>query len=451
MLYKGAFLLVTNKKENNIDSNLNKKLSGKMLARFLLYNIQKEKKRKGRAASHMNILVSNVGSTSLKFKLFTMPKEKLLCEAKIERIGSSDDAIFSYRNVCTDAQFKKTKCCVPTYSDGIKNFLEYMVSKEYGAIKSLGELGAVGFKTVLAKGYYGVHELTDEVLQGMKDYLFVAPAHNGPYLESISHFQRILPDIKLVGVFETAFHVTIPEARRMYAFPYEWYESYGIKRMGYHGASHSYIAHTLERDCGSSGLTISCHLGGSSSICAIQNGRSIDNSFGFSLQTGVLHANRIGDMDPYVIPFLIDKGMNMEDILICLSKKSGLLGISGVSNDLRQIQEAAEAGCQRSRLAIDMFVESVIHYIGAYYAKLGGLDNLVFTGGIGENSALVRSKICSAVSHMGIWLDEEKNREFCGDKRVVSVDSSPVSILVIPANEEVGIARDTYSFVTKHQ
>ena len=394
----------------------------------------------------MKILVSNVGSTSLKFKLFSMPEETLLCEAKVERVGSDTDAIFFYRNVRTGVVVEKDHCSVTTYSQGIQRFLSCMISPDSGVLTDLREVDAVGFKTVLAKGYYGIHELTDEVLRGMEDYLFVAPAHNGPYLEAISHFRNLLPNTKLVGVFETAFHTTIPQARRMYAFPYEWYEKYGIKRMGYHGASHSYVAQTLEREHGETGKVISCHLVGSCSVCAISEGKSIDNSFGFSLQTGIPHANRIGDMDPYVIPFLMNEGMELQDILTGLSKKSGLLGVSGVSNDLREIELAANEGNERAALAIDVFVESVVHYIGAYYAKLGGLDHLVFTGGIGENSSTIREKICNAVKHLGIKLDAAKNAERSKEKRVISEDGSPVDVIVLPANEEIGIARHTFAF-----
>lgn len=394
----------------------------------------------------MKILVSNVGSTSLKFKLFSMPEETLLCEAKVERVGSDTDAIFFYRNVRSGVVVEKDHCSVTTYSQGIQRFLSCMISPDSGVLTDLREVDAVGFKTVLAKGYYGIHELTDEVLRGMEDYLFVAPAHNGPYLEAISHFRNLLPNTKLVGVFETAFHTTIPQARRMYAFPYEWYEKYGIKRMGYHGASHSYVAQTLEREHGETGKVISCHLGGSCSVCAISEGKSIDNSFGFSLQTGIPHANRIGDMDPYVIPFLMNEGMELQDILTGLSKKSGLLGVSGVSNDLREIELAANEGNERAALAIDVFVESVVHYIGAYYAKLGGLDHLVFTGGIGENSATIRQKICEAVKHFGIKLDAAKNAERSKEKRVISEEGSAVDVIVLPANEEIGIARHTFTY-----
>ena len=395
----------------------------------------------------MRILVSNVGSTSLKFKLFSMPEEKLLCDARVERVGSQTDAVFYYHNAQTGAAIRKENCAVATYSDGIQRFLICMVSPDSGVLSDLKELDAIGFKTVLAKGYDGIHELTDDVLRGMEEYTFVAPAHNGPYLEAISHFRKLLPNTKLVGVFETAFHTTIPLSRRMYAFPYEWYEKYGIKRMGYHGASHSYVAQTLARDYGTTGRTISCHLGGSCSVCAVLDGKSVDNSFGFSLQTGIPHANRTGDMDPFVIPFLMNERMELNTILKGLSNSSGLLGISGVSNDLREIEIAAGEGNQRARLAIEVFAESVIHYIGAYYAELGGLDHLVFTGGIGENSSTVRGRICRAVRHLGVELDETKNHEQSKEKRVISTEDSPVDVLVLPANEEIGIARHTYAFM----
>ena len=271
----------------------------------------------------MKILVSNVGSTSLKFKLYDMPSERVLCEAKVERVGSDHDAIYTYKD---DARSEKREgCSVPGYTEGIRLFLADMAG-----VAEAGNISAVGFKTVLAKGYYGVHELTDEVLAAMREWLFVAPAHNGPYLEAIGCFREVMPWAKLVGVFETAFHTTIPPERTLFAVPYEWYEKYGVKRMGYHGASHSYVADTLTARFGGTGRTVSCHLGGSCSLCAIEDGRSVDTSFGFSLQTGVMHANRTGDLDPYVLPFLLNQGMSMDEALDGLAKRGGLLGVSGV-------------------------------------------------------------------------------------------------------------------------
>jgi acetate kinase len=396
----------------------------------------------------MKILVCNAGSTSLKFKLFEMPEEKLLCQAKVERVGSGTDAIYSYACPLNGYSSQLTGLSVPTYAEGIAMFLASVTDKEGGALTDIRDILAVGFKTVLAKGFYGVHELNEEVLRGMRDYLFVAPAHNGPYLEAIGYFRELLPAARLIGVFETAFHTTIPPERRMYSIPYEWYEKYGIMRMGYHGASHAYGAETLTGLYGGTRKTIRCHLGGSCSLCAIENGKSADTSFGFSLQTGIPHANRAGDIDPYIIPFLKNEGLSLEEILLGLSKNGGLLGVSGVSNDLRAVEAAAEEGNVRAKLAIDVFVNSIVRYIGAFYAELGGLDNLVFTGGIGENSVAVRRSVCVAVKHLGVRLDETENEKREGAIRVISEQGSLVRVLVIPANEEIGVARRTYEKVT---
>lgn len=387
----------------------------------------------------MLILVCNVGSTSLKYKLFDMPCTDILAEAKTERVGR-DDAIFTYRNNQNGFSEKLEGLSVPGYADGIRLFLRYLLDEKSGALKSMDELEAIGFKTVLAKGYYGVHELTDEVLAAMEAYVTVAPAHNPPYIEAIRVFRSLLPDKLMVGCFETAFHTTIPLSRRIYALPYEWYEQYGICRLGYHGASHGYIARQIRKRAGEHFRLISCHMGGSGSICAIEDGKSVDTSFGFSLQTGIPHANRAGDMDACVIPFLLAQGLTMDQIMEGIGKKGGLLGISGVSNDLRDIQEAAENGSERAALAIDAFCDSVVKYIGAFYAELGGMDYLVFTGGIGENSVLVREKICSRLSCLGVKFDREANLAVREEGRI-STSDSPAEVLVLPTNEEVGIAQ----------
>ncbi|MBQ7894950.1 MAG: acetate/propionate family kinase [Oscillospiraceae bacterium] len=393
----------------------------------------------------MKVLVSNVGSTSLKFKLFDLPEERVLCEAKVERVGNVEDAIYSYKNIITGYSEKRDKCSVPDYSAGIKMFLDSMTDKVNGVVDSTDVVEAVGFKTVLAKGYYGIHELTEDVLNAMKDFLFVAPAHNAPYLEAIAQFREVMPKAVPVGVFETAFHTTIPLARRMYTIPYEWYEKYGIMRMGYHGASHSYIAEQAKAP-----KVISCHLGGSCSVCAIENGKSVDSSFGFSLQTGIPHANRVGDVDPYIIPFLMNEGMSMDEVLRGMSKTGGMLGLSGVGNDMREIEDAAAAGNERAELALDVFATSIIRHIGSYYAELGGLDKLVFTGGIGENSGILRKKICSGLKHMGIVLDEEANSKTRGEG-IISTADSPVTVAVIAANEELGVARRTYNYILNNK
>ncbi len=394
----------------------------------------------------MNILVCNVGSTSLKFKLYDMPSESVRVQAYVERVGSADNGIYTYTNHEKNYSAKQENVAVPTYTEGIEIFLNDMLNKDHGCLEDIAEIEAIGFKTVLSKGYYGVHRLTEEVIQGMEDYMTVAPAHNGPYLEAIRVFQKILPGVELVGSFETGFHQTIPLEYRLYSVPYEWYEKYGVQRMGYHGASHGYIASTLMEQEGAADKVISCHLGGSCSICAIDGGKSVNNSFGFSLQAGVFHNSRIGDIDPYIIPFMMKQGMTIDEITHDLEKNSGLLGISGVSNDLRIVQEAADAGNERASLAVRMFENSIVSYIGSYTAQLGGLKTLVFTGGIGENSASLRANVCKKLEYLGVKISDERNNSSEKDK-VISADDSAVKVFVIPANEELGIARNVYKLV----
>ena len=398
----------------------------------------------------MKILVSNVGSTSLKFKLFDMPAEQLLCEARIESVGSVSDARFYYHNVISDNKMQKDNLSIPDYTCGISMFLSTLTEQSLGAVNDLSSIAGVGFKTVLAKGYHGVFELDENVLRAMEEYMYIAPAHNGPYLQAIDVFRGLLPGIPLIGVFETAFHKTIPMANRLYAIPYEWYEKYGIMRLGYHGASHGYIARTVEQRFGSTGRLISCHLGGSCSICAIKDGKSIDNSFGFSPQAGVMHANRVGDCDPFIMPFLLNKGMPLDEIVTGFGKKGGLLGISGVSNDLRKVEQAAQNGNSRAELAIDVLVHDIVRYIGAYFAELGGLDHLVFTGGIGENSSSLRERVCLSLACLGIHLDPQRNASPKGIC-CISKDEADVGVFVIPANEEIGIVRETYKMISNAQ
>ena len=392
----------------------------------------------------MKLLVCNAGSTSLKFKLFEMPKERVLAEGKVERVGT-DRAIYHFSKPSGFRIFRE-HLSIPTYTEGIQTFLNDLLDREHGELSDLAELERVGFKTVLSKGHYGIHELTPEVLQGMEDYMVVAPAHNRPYLEAIRQFQKLTPDAMLVGAFETAFHQTIPLERKIYGIPYEWYEKYGIERLGYHGASHSYVAETLTELYGSTGKAISCHLGGSGSLCAIDDGRSVDTSFGISLQVGIIQSNRCGDIDPFIVPFLQKEGMSLDEVLEGLTKRGGLLGISGVSNDLRDVEEAAHAGNKRAQLAIDVFCNGIVRYIGSYFAELGGLDHLVFTAGIGEHGATIREKVCRQLEHMGILIDPEKNRNCPAGNAVISREDSPVKIHVIPANEELGVARKTYAY-----
>lgn len=384
----------------------------------------------------MKILICNAGSTSLKFKLWNMPEYTVLAESRVERVGS-DNAIFSYKS---DAgSIARDGLSVPDYTAGIQMFLDALSVSDVRAIDSVEEIAAVGYKTVLSKDHYGVHELTEEVLDGMRTYFSVAPAHNGPYLEAISVFKKLLPEVKQIGVFETAFHRTIPEERCVFPIPYEWTEKYGIRRMGYHGASHGYIAERLKQHR----RVVSCHLGGSASICAILDGKSMDNSFGFSLQMGIPHASRTGDVDVYVVPYLLEKGLSLDEIYEGLGKNGGLKGISGTSGDMRDIEEAIAAGSERAELALKVLYTHILRYIGAYAMEIGGLDAVAFTGGIGENSVRLRRMLLEGMAHLGVCIDEDANRNGSGERCITTVDSK-VKAYVIPANEEYMVVRETY-------
>ena len=257
----------------------------------------------------------------------------------------------------------------------------------------------------------------------------------------------LVPSAKLIGAFETAFHTSIPIERRLYGAPYEWYEKYGLMRMGYHGASHRYVSEKTAELLGRNEYRlISCHLGGSSSLCAVENGKSVDTSFGLSLQTGVIQAARTGDFDTFAVPYLMEKGLSLDDILTQLSRNGGLKGISGVSGDMRQVLEAANSGNQRAELAIKVYVNGLVKTIGAFFAELGGLDALAFAGGIGENQILVREQVCKALPHLGIELDEAANAE---NRQIISTEYSQVKVFVIPTDEEAVVSRQAYEFLTE--
>ena len=390
----------------------------------------------------MKVLVCNVGSTSLKFKLYDMPDARVLAQCGVERVGSDYDAIFRYENCLTGQKNAFDKADIPNYESGIRLFLDYLTGADMGVISAVTEIERVGYKATLSKGHFGIHELDEEVLQGMEDWLSLAPLHNRAYLDAIAVMRGFLPEARFIGCFETAFHRDIPLERKIYGVPYEWYERYGVQRLGYHGASHGYIADVLNEQ-GRDYKAISCHLGGSCSVCAIENGRSVDTSFGMSLESGLIHANRVGDMDTSMSYFLRSEGMSDEEILQGLQKKGGLLGISGVSNDLRYVIEAAQNGNERAKLALDVFVTGIVHYIGAFAMDLGRLDYLVFTAGIGEHSALLRERVCEKLGLLGVKLDEEKNAQ---NEKVISAADSAVRVLVIHTNEELGIARRTYEY-----
>lgn len=390
----------------------------------------------------MKVMICNAGSTSLKFKVYDMPSEKVLAQGGVERVGSTDDAIFKYYNKLSGYATTVNGACIPDYKAGIQMFLDYLTDAENGVLKSVSEISRVGYKTVLSRTCFGISELTEDVLQGMKDWYVLAPVHSRAYLQSIEAMKAVLPDVKMIGVFETAFHKDIPLERKLYGVPYEWYEQYKIQRLGFHGASHGYISQCLSEER-KSYKAISCHLGGSGSICAILDGKSVDTSFGMSLETGLAHANRVGDMDGTMVYYLEQEGLSREQILDGLQKNGGMKGLSGVSGDLRYVEEAAEKGDKRAQLALDVYVNGIVHYIGSFFLDLGGLDYLVFTAGIGEHSSYVRKAVCQKLGPIGVKLDEKRNQT---NETIISADDSMVIVKVIPTDEELVVARSTYRY-----
>jgi len=387
----------------------------------------------------MNILICNVGSTSLKYQLFDMDAgEKVLCAGGAERVGT-ESSVFYHKNFLTGDAIRQEEA-FPTHREAICVMLEQLLC---GCIESLSEISCVGFKVVHAKGVTGVQYLTEEVLRAMADFNSVAPAHNPPYIAAIRQFKNLMPDTPMIGSFETAFHANMPPEAYLYPIPVELSKAHSIRRYGFHGASLEYLSTWTAKEMGREDLKlVCCHLGGSGSLCAVKNGVSIDTTMGMSLQCGVLQNNRIGDMDPYIIFHLVEEcGMELGEVKTMLQSKGGLYGMSGfVSNDLRDIQAAAENGNVNCQNAIKAYAYGIKKYIGAYAAAMGGVDAVVFGGGIGRKSDLVRALSLEGLDFLGITLDADKNRNPDGGDDI-SADGSPVRIYVVDTNEEIVVAR----------
>ncbi len=376
----------------------------------------------------MIVLVSNIGSTSFKFRLFDMNGERELARGGAERIGSDSAAVKVGEKAWTGR--------LADHGEAIDHCLQLLPDPNI-------RIDAIGFKAVHGGPISGAVRVTDEVVRTMTEFFDVAPAHNPPYVAAMKAFAARLPKVPQVAAFETAFHQTIPASRTTYGVPWEWTQA-GVRRYGFHGASHRYIAVRSAELLGRKDLrVISCHVGGSSSICAIDGGKSVANSFATTPQSGLIHNNRIGDFDPYaLLKALPAFKLTFEQALQEMAKKGGLLGISGVSNDHRDVEQAAANGNERAKLALDVLTECVRHYVGAYLAVLNGADAIVFTGGIGENSSGFREAVCARMDYAGIRLDPQKNK-VRGREETISADDSRVRIMVIPTNEELIVARQT--------
>jgi acetate kinase len=386
----------------------------------------------------MKILVANLGSTSFKYRLFDMADERQLARGGVERIGAPSSSCF----VEIGGRRRELAASVPDHVIAVQTCLEQLTDPERGCLQDAGEVAAIGFKAVHAGSISGVQRVTPDLLDAMEQMNCVAPAHNPPYIAAMRLLSERLPGIPLVAAFETGFHATIPDRLRHYAVPHQWAENYHVRRWGFHGASHRYIATRTAQLLGRNDLrVISCHLGGSSSLCAIRNGKSVATTMGMSPQSGLPNNNRAGDFDPFALPVIMQAtGKSLDEVLDDLAERSGLLGLSGVSGDVRDLEQAAAAGNARAKLALDVFITSVRHYLGAYLVELGGADVIVFTGGIGENSQTVRAEVCRDLNFIGVVLDPATNATANGEARVSSAESR-VQVWIMPTNEELIVAR----------
>lgn len=386
------------------------------------------------------IIAINAGSSSLKFQLFEMPSEEVITKGLIERIGLSD-AVF---NITVNGEKVKEITDIPDHSVAVKLLLDKLTSA--GIIKSLDEIDGIGHRVV-----HGGEEfddsilINDEVLAKIEVLSELAPLHNPANITGIKAFQQVLPNVPAVAVFDTAFHQTMPESSFLYSLPYEYYEKYGIRKYGFHGTSHKYVsertAELLGRPVEQLRL-ISCHLGNGASIAAIEGGKSIDTSMGFTPLAGVTMGTRSGNIDPALIPFIMEKtGMTADGVLDVLNKKSGMLGVSGFSSDLRDIEVEAEKGNERAELALEVFANRIHKYIGSYASRMCGVDAIVFTAGIGENSDVIRERVLNGLEFMGVYWDPALNK-VRGEEAFINYPHSPVKVLIVPTNEEVMIARD---------
>lgn len=393
----------------------------------------------------MKILVINAGSSSLKYQLIDMATEKAIAKGGCERIGL-DGSFCKHK-----ANGKETviNAAMPTHKEAIKVVLDALVDKEYGAIKSMKEIDAVGHRIVHSGEVFNDSVLlTDEVMKTIESLSELAPLHQPANIIGVKACQAIMPDVPMVGVFDTAFHHTMPEKAYIYGIPYEAYTDYKIRRYGFHGTSHRFVsaeaAKYLGRKNDPNFKVITMHLGNGSSISAVKGGKSMDTSMSFTPLGGVPMGTRSGDLDPAIVEFLANKyNMTLAQTMTYLNKKSGVMGLSGVSSDFRDLTAAASGGNHRAALALEVFEYSCKKYLGAYAAALGGVDCVVFTAGIGEHDHLIREHICKDMEYMGLKLDEKKNENIGDGISDVTAEGSKVKILVIPTNEELVIARDT--------
>ena len=395
----------------------------------------------------MNVLVINCGSSSLKFQLINSESEAVLAKGLCERIGI--DGRLTYQPAGGEKNVSEK--AMPTHTEAIQFVIDALTDADTGVVKSLDEIGAVGHRVVHGGEKFAKSVVvTPEVKAAIAECNDLAPLHNPANLIGIEACESLMPGTPQVVVFDTAFHQTMPEKAYMYGLPYEYYDKYKVRRYGFHGTSHSFVSKRVAEIVGkpyNATKTIVCHLGNGASVSAVLNGESVDTSMGLTPLEGLVMGTRSGDIDPAIMEFIAKKeNLDIAGIMNVLNKKSGVEGVSGVSSDFRDLEAAAKAGNKRAELAIDVFAYRVAKYVGAYTAAMNGVDNIVFTAGIGENCALVRTKVCSYLGYLGITIDEEANGKR-GEEIVISTPDSKVKVLVVPTNEELAIARETVALV----
>lgn len=396
----------------------------------------------------MNILVLNCGSSSVKYKLIEIKANKVLAEGGIEKIGLPDAFIkFKFGNEKIQQDLD-----INDHVGAIKSILDNLTSKEYGCIKDFKEIDAVGHRVVHGGEKFNKSVLiNDEVIAKIKECYGIAPLHNPVNMAGIDAINEVLPEVPQVGVFDTAFHQTMPAKSYMYALPYKYYAEDGVRRYGFHGTSHRYVS---QRVCELLGVEpkgkkiITCHVGNGGSITAVKDGKSIDTSMGLTPTEGLMMGTRCGDVDPGALIFLMDKhNLSSKDMLNMVNKESGLAGVSGVSSDMREITAAAKQGNEKAILSLEMYEQRITKYIGAFAAEMGGVDIIVFTGGVGEHQSSTRANVCKPLRFMGVEIDDAANDANNGDEGIISTPNSAVKVVVIPTDEEYMIAKDTEAII----
>lgn len=392
----------------------------------------------------MKILSVNAGSSSLKFQMYEMPEEKVLISGVFERIGIEN----SFYTIKLNGEKIKKEVVLSNHTDAVKILTNELL--ENNIVNDLSEIKAIGHRMVHGGEKYASSVLlTEDVITTVEELSDLAPLHNPANLVGVRAFKEVIPSAVAVGVFDTAFHQTMEEENFLYPVPYEWYKEYGVRKYGFHGTSHKYVSEKMASILGKEETKIiTCHIGNGGSLAAVKNGKCIDTSMGFTPNAGIIMGSRSGDIDASLIPFVMKKtGMNISEIDNALNKKSGLLGISGVSSDSRDIEDGIKSGNDRCKLAQEMYVNKIVKYIAEYYVELGGADAIVFTAGVGENSITTRKQIIDKLACLGIKLDEQRNN-VRSEVALISTDDSSVKVYVIPTDEEVMIARDTYKLAS---